>query len=39
MLRKNPGVPNDIAALRGARLVSAIEAEQGERLAEASSNS
>lgn len=35
MLRKNPGVPNNIAALRGARLVSGTEAEQGERLAEA----
>lgn len=35
MQRKNRGVGNDIAALRGARFVSAIEAERGERIAEA----
>lgn len=35
LIRKNRGVPNDIAALCGARLVLAVEAEQGEKLAEA----
>jgi putative DNA primase/helicase len=35
MVRKNQGVPNDIAALRGARFVSATETDQGQMLAEA----
>lgn len=34
MVRKSEGVRNDIASLRGARLVTAIEAEKGQRLAE-----
>ncbi len=34
MVRRNPGVPNDVARLRGARLVVAVEAEEGQRLAE-----
>lgn len=35
MLKRDGSIPNDIARLRGARFVSAIEAEQGKRLAEA----
>ena len=34
MLRAKGSIPNDIARLKGARLVTAIEAEQGQRLAE-----
>lgn len=35
MIRKNDNsIPNDIARLRGARFVSAVEAEEGQRLAE-----
>lgn len=34
MVRKNPGVPDDIAALRGVRLATATEGEDGQRLAE-----
>lgn len=34
MVRKNDGIPNDIARLKGARFVSAVEAEKGQRLAE-----
>lgn len=33
--KNNPGMSNDVAALRGARLVSAIETSAGKRLAEA----
>lgn len=34
MLKKNEGVNNDVARLRGARLVTAIESEEGKALAE-----
>jgi putative DNA primase/helicase len=34
MAREHAGIPNDIAALKGARFVSAIEVEEGKRLAE-----
>lgn len=34
MIKRNEGIPNDIARLRGARFVYASEAEQGKRLAE-----
>src|SRR6185437_6497280 len=34
MVSKNPGVSNDLARLDGTRFVSAVEAEQGKRLAE-----
>src|SRR5262249_35064790 len=34
MLRRSDGIPNDIAQLRGLRLVIASEPEQGRRLAE-----
>lgn len=34
MVRRGENIPNDIAALKGARLVTAVEAEAGQRLAE-----
>ena len=34
LLRRSDGIPNDIARLRGARYVSAIESEENRRLAE-----
>jgi putative DNA primase/helicase len=34
MMKNSGGVPNDIARLKGARFVAAVEAEQGRRLAE-----
>lgn len=34
MSRKSEGVPNDVARLKGARFVSAVEAESGRRLSE-----
>ena len=34
LARQNPAIPNDIAALRGVRFVSAVEADDGARLAE-----
>ncbi len=35
MAKRENGIPNDVAALRGARFVSASEADEGRRLAEA----
>ncbi len=35
MAKRDTGIPNDVAALRGARFVSASEADEGRRLAEA----
>jgi putative DNA primase/helicase len=35
MVKGPDAIPNDVARLRGARLVTAVEAEQGQRLAEA----
>ena len=35
LIRRGGGIPNDLARLRGARLVTAIEADEGRRLAEA----
>jgi putative DNA primase/helicase len=34
MVRRGESIPNDIAALKGARLVTAVEAEEGQKLAE-----
>jgi putative DNA primase/helicase len=34
LMKKSGGIPNDVAALRGARLVGAVEVEAGRRLAE-----
>jgi len=34
LLKRTDGIPNDVARLRGARYVSAIETEEGRRLAE-----
>ena len=34
LIKRNEGIPNDVARLRGARFVYASEAEQGKRLAE-----
>jgi putative DNA primase/helicase len=34
LAKKPGGIPNDVAALRGARLAAAVEVEQGRRLAE-----
>jgi putative DNA primase/helicase len=34
LMKKSGGIPNDVAALRGARLVGAVEVESGRRLAE-----
>ena len=34
LLKRDGSIPNDVAALRGARFVSAIETEEGRRLAE-----
>lgn len=34
MTKRNEGIPNDIARLKGARFVSAVEAEEGKRLSE-----
>jgi putative DNA primase/helicase len=34
LTRRSGSIPNDVARLRGARLVTAIEAEEGQRLAE-----
>lgn len=34
LIKKSGGIPNDVAALRGARFVSAVEVESGRRLAE-----
>jgi putative DNA primase/helicase len=34
LIKKSGGIPNDVAALRGARLVGAVEVESGRRLAE-----
>lgn len=34
MIRRNENIPNDLARLKGARFVSSVEAEEGQRLAE-----
>ena len=34
LVKRNEGIPNDVAALAGARLVSCLESEQGKQLAE-----
>ena len=34
MVRRGNTIPNDVARLRGARFVTAVEAEEGQRLAE-----
>lgn len=34
MVKRGEGVPNDVARLRGARFVAAVESEEGQRLAE-----
>jgi P4 family phage/plasmid primase-like protien len=35
MVRRNDSIPNDIARLKGARLVTAVESDEGQRLSEA----
>jgi putative DNA primase/helicase len=35
MLKRGEGIPNDLARLKGARLVAAVESDEGRRLSEA----